>query len=167
MASNPTRLRRLLATAAIVGGASIGAAGIAAAATTSSSVHAGSQPLAGSLHPGEPRGDGNPADTLHGPGETLLTGADLASATATASAAIPGATVIRAETNSSGASAYEVHLKRADGTDVTVLLDASFTVTGTTSGFGPGPQGQQPTAGDHGAPDHAGATDTPDAVTDN
>ena len=47
---------------------------------------------------------------------------------AAAEAAVPGATVIRAETDAQGA-AYEVHLKKADGSEVTVKLDASFKVT--------------------------------------
>jgi hypothetical protein len=79
----------------------------------------------------------------HGPNETLLTGTDLQSATAAATAAVPGATVIRAETDSSGASSYEVHMKKADGTYVTVELDSSFKAITTVSGFGLGPQGSQ------------------------
>jgi hypothetical protein len=78
----------------------------------------------------------------HGPDETLLTGTDLSSAVAAAQTAEPGATVIRAETNSSGASTYEVHMTKTDGSVVTVLEDASFTVTGTIDGFGAGPAGQ-------------------------
>ena len=77
----------------------------------------------------------------HGPNETLLTGSDLQSATAAATAAVPGATVIRAETDSSGASPYEVHMKKADGTFVTVELDSSFKAITTVSGFGAGPAG--------------------------
>ena len=79
----------------------------------------------------------------HGPNETLLTGTDLQKATAAATAAVPGATVIRAETNSSGASPYEVHLKKSDGTDVTVELNSSFGAITTVSGFGAGPAGGQ------------------------
>jgi hypothetical protein len=77
----------------------------------------------------------------HGPNETLLTGTDLQNATAAATTAVPGATVIRAETDSSGASPYEVHLKKSDGTYVTVELDSSFKATSTISGFGAGPVG--------------------------
>jgi hypothetical protein len=76
----------------------------------------------------------------HGPGETLLTGDAAAKAKAAALAAVPGATVIRVETDSSGASTYEAHLKKSDGSYVTVELDSSFKVTGTESGFGGGPQ---------------------------
>jgi len=98
-----------------------------------------------------PFGHGDPATLNHGPDETLLTGADLASATAAAEAAQPGATVVRAETNNNG-NPYEVHMKKADGTYVTVLLNSSFVVTGTEADFGHhpgGPQGTPPP----GAPD--------------
>ena len=83
----------------------------------------------------------------HGPNETLLTGTDLQSATAAATAAVPGATVVRAETNSSGASPYEVHMKKSDGTYVTVELNSSFGVIATVDGFGGGPSGSPAPSG--------------------
>jgi hypothetical protein len=86
---------------------------------------------------------GDPATMTHGPNETLLTGTDLQEATAAAAAAVPGATVIRAETDSSGASPYEVHMKKSDGTYVTVELDSNFKAITTVSGFGAGPAGGQ------------------------
>ena len=77
----------------------------------------------------------DPAGMTHGPGETLLTGSTLAKARSAALAAVPGATVIRIETDSAGA-AYEAHLTKADGSQVTVKMSSSFTVTGTEQGFG-------------------------------
>ena len=68
----------------------------------------------------------------------MLTGTTAAKAKAAALAAVPGATVIRAETDSGGA-AYEVHLKKADGSEVTAKLDSNFKVTAVQSGFGAGP----------------------------
>ena len=47
-------------------------------------------------------------------------------------------TIIRVETDSSGA-AYEAHMKKADGSFVTVKLDSDFKVVSTVSGFGGGP----------------------------
>ena len=38
-----------------------------------------------------------------------------------------------------GDATYEAHLKKSDGTEVTVLMDANFTVTSTVDGFGGGP----------------------------
>ena len=67
--------------------------------------------------------------------ETVLTGDDLTKATAAAEAAVPGATAERAETDAEGA-AYEVHMTKADGSVVTVKLDASFNVTSTIDGMG-------------------------------
>jgi hypothetical protein len=73
----------------------------------------------------------------HGPGETLLTGTAASKVTAAAKAALPGATIIRVETDSDGA-AYEAHMQKADGSYVTVKLDANFKVTSTIDGFGGG-----------------------------
>ena len=146
MSTKSGRVRRALVTGAVVAGASLGAAGIASAATSSTtSTSSGSStttpPSVGV--PGTPPAGaaGNPATMTHGPNETLLTGADLQSATAAATSAVPGATVIRAETDSSGASPYEVHMKKADGTFVTVELDSNFKAITTVSGFGAGPPG--------------------------
>ncbi len=65
----------------------------------------------------------------------MLTGDDLTKATAAAETAVPGATAERAETDAEGAS-YEVHMTKADGSVVTVKLDASFNVTSTIDGMG-------------------------------
>jgi uncharacterized membrane protein YkoI len=67
--------------------------------------------------------------------ETALTGDDAAKATAAAQAAVPGATVDRVETDADGAT-YEAHMTKADGSEVTVKLDANFAVTGTVVGKG-------------------------------
>ena len=56
---------------------------------------------------------------------------------AAALAAVPGGTIIRVETDSAG-SPYEAHMTKADGTQVTVKVDANFKVTGTEQGFGGG-----------------------------
>ena len=79
----------------------------------------------------------------HGPGETVLTGTTADKVKAAALAAVPGATIIRVETDSAG-SPYEAHITKADGTRVTVKIDASFKVTSTEQGFGGGPNGQAP-----------------------
>jgi len=56
---------------------------------------------------------------------------------AAALAKVPGATVIRAETDA-GDAAYEVHLRKSDGTLVTVKLDESYAVTAVEDGMGTG-----------------------------
>jgi hypothetical protein len=132
-----SRVRTLLVTGALMAGAAVGAAGIANAASGGSS--SGSQAGA---PPGAP--PGNPAKVAHGPGEQLLTGTTAGRVRAAALKAVPGATVVRVETDSDGAT-YEAHLRTSDGSYVTVKLNGSFAVTGTDDGFGgPPPPGGSP-----------------------
>ncbi|MDX6286640.1 MAG: hypothetical protein QOG53_2125 [Frankiales bacterium] len=51
--------------------------------------------------------------------------------------AVPGGTVYRVETDGDGA-AYEAHMTKADGTEVTVKFDSNGNVTGTEAGMGKG-----------------------------
>ena len=74
----------------------------------------------------------------HGPGEALLSGSTASRAKAVALAAVPGAKVVRLETDSAGA-ASAAHLQKSDGSYVTVKVDKSFHVTARQSGFGGGP----------------------------
>jgi hypothetical protein len=80
--------------------------------------------------------DVDPATIPHGPEETLLTGDTADEVEAAAVEEVPGGTVIRVETDSSGA-AYEAHVSTDDGV-VTVLFDEEFNVIGTETGFGAG-----------------------------
>ena len=143
--------RSWLMTAAVATGLAVGAAGLAGAATGGSSGSSSTTAPSGSSAYGQaptgqppsgqpPAGAQDPASMAHGPDETLLTGDAATKATNAALAAVPGATVIRVETDS-GDAEYEAHLKKADGTTVTVLMDANFTVTSTVDGFGGGPGG--------------------------
>ena len=59
--------------------------------------------------------------------ETALTGETAAKVRAAALKAVPGATVLRVETDAGGV--YEAHLRKADGTHVKVTLGKDFTVT--------------------------------------
>lgn len=120
----------------------------------------------------------NGAPAPGGPGcarsdETPLTGSDLEKATAAALKAVPGGTVVRAETDS-GDAVYEVHMTKTDGTPVTVTLDKNFVVTGTKDGMGKGgpgmggpkgprPDGQAPPSGQ--TPPTGQATPTPQSET--
>ncbi|TMK83975.1 MAG: hypothetical protein E6G44_10835 [Actinobacteria bacterium] len=87
-------------------------------------------------------GGTNPATMRHGPGETLLTDGTASKVKAAALAAVPGGTIIRVETDSDG-SPYEAHVRKADGTFVTVKVDRNFKVTSIQTGFGGGPHGSQ------------------------
>jgi uncharacterized membrane protein YkoI len=52
---------------------------------------------------------------------------------AAALAAVPGGTIERVENDAEGAT-YEAHMTKADGSHVTVKLDASFNVTSVENG---------------------------------
>lgn len=150
------RARTWLITSALVAGTALGAAGVASAATGDASSTANA-PSALSTQQAPPQGapqgapQGQDPFTMHnGPGEELLTGSIADQVTAKALEAVPGATVIRVETDAHGAK-YEAHLKKADGTAVTVTFDENLAVKDTVDGFGVPPKG------DHQGPPPAGA----------
>ena len=140
-----------LAGTALVGGALIanlanaatsdGSSTSATTATTTAPSQSGSSGSTGTETPAPAdRGTGthDPSKGGHqanGKTETLLTGDTKTKAVAAAQAAVPGATVERAETDAEGA-VYEVHMTKSDGSEVTVKLDASFKVTDTIDGMG-------------------------------
>ena len=138
------RTRRWIVTSALVAGTVLGGAGIAAAATDNSSSGSTSSDTAATAQ--APTQGQDPSTMTNGPGETLLTGTEADSVTAAAKAAIPDGTIIRVETDNEGA-AYEAHVKKADGTTVTLKFDSSFKVTDTIDGFGAAPAGGQAPAG--------------------
>ena len=149
--SNSKRIRRgfvWLAAGAATLGIGVGAAGLASAASstdgsTSTTVVASTSDASTTPAPADP------ASLPNGPGETVLTGDTLAKVTAAAEAAEPGATIVRAETDSGG-HAYEVHVQLADGTYTTLYFDESFAADGSETGFGAGGPGGP--RGDHQPP---------------
>ncbi len=156
-----SRTRSWLIAGAAAAGIAIGAAGVAGAATggTSTTTAVPSGPSS-SVSPGAPSNPAqDPATMAHGPGETLLTGTTADKVKAAALAAVPGATIIRVETDSQG-SPYEAHLRTRSGSEETVKVDASFKVTATDQGFGGGPGGGP--GGGHG-PGGPGGPGTPGA----
>jgi hypothetical protein len=58
--------------------------------------------------------------------ETPLTGDALAKVTAVAEGQVSGGTVVRVETDADGNAKYEAHMTKADGTPVTVYVDANY-----------------------------------------
>jgi hypothetical protein len=88
------------------------------------------------------------------PGETLLTGDTAAKVTAAAKEKVPGGTIIRVETDAEG-SPYEAHVRKSDGSEVTVKVDEDFNVTKVEDFGGPGgppPSGGGPGDASFGAP---------------
>jgi hypothetical protein len=77
----------------------------------------------------------DPATLTRGPNEILLTGTDFQSATTVATAAEPGAMIVRTGLDSGG-SLCEVYVQKTDGTYLTVKLGSGFAVTSPEQGFG-------------------------------
>ena len=69
----------------------------------------------------------------NGTKEELLTGDTADKVRAAASAAVPGGTIERVETDAEG-SPYEAHMTKSDGSHVTVKVDSNFKVTNIESG---------------------------------
>ena len=129
-----SKVRSSVIALAVLGAIAVGASAIAGAASNSGTTGAtGSQ--GGSSSTARPA---DPATMSHGPGETLLTDGTADKVKQAALDKVSGATVIRVETDSEGA-AYEAHLRKADGTEVTVKLDKQYQVTDVVNGFGAGP----------------------------
>jgi hypothetical protein len=123
-------MRNKLTAIAAIGAAALGGSAIANAAnsttsTTSSSSAAQSQPAPPQR---DPAMGGHRAN---GKTEKLLTGDTAAKVEAAAKAKVPGGTIERVETDADTGSAYEAHVRKADGSEVIVYVDASFHVTGT------------------------------------
>ncbi len=141
-----TVLAGALVGSTLLGGA-VGAAlltGSANAADSSTSTTAPAATGSGSTAPPnvDPTKGGH---TANGITETLLTGDAATQAKAAALAAVPGGTIERVENDAEGA-AYEAHMTKSDGSQVTVKMDSSFKVTGVETGPN-GPAGQAPPSG--------------------
>ncbi len=133
------RARSLRATAAVAAtciGLGAGGYALASAASgggTTAAAPAASAPAASAQAPSAQAPQGGGPGGGHGWGqqradETLLTGDAKAKVTAAAQAKVPGATVVRVETDADGVAKYEAHMTKADGTPVTVFVDAAFNV---------------------------------------
>jgi hypothetical protein len=132
----------LLAAGAISGG--ILATALSASASGNASATAAStvsSPAGGAKTPGP--GGAQPVRS----DEKSVPGATAATLRAAALKAIPGASVYRIETDA-GDGVYEVHMKKADGSLVTVKFDKNLQVTKVESGMGAG----DPAPAGHGAP---------------
>ena len=129
----PNTIAKGLMAVAAVGALALGGSALAGAAgqttTTQGSTAQGygaqGQPPSGSAP--DPGKGGHVG--ANGQRETLLTGDTAAKVKAAALAKVPGATVERVETDADHGSPYEAHLRKADGTELEVLVDKSFAVT--------------------------------------
>jgi uncharacterized membrane protein YkoI len=128
-------------TAITVAGGAVALSSAANAATTTPSA----SPSSSSTAPNNFK-PGGPAPVRSD--EKAVGSADAATLTAAALKAVPGATIIRVETDA-GDAAYEVHLTKADGTLTTVKFDKNLAVTKVETGMG---QGDPRPAGGPGGP---------------
>jgi hypothetical protein len=133
----------LLAGGAIVGGIAAASLTAGAATTTPSSPSSSSSSSSssGSSSSGSTAGNG-PAGRANDHGsapvrsdEKAVSATTAATLKAAALKAVPGGTVYRIETDS-GDGAYEAHMTKADGTEVTVKFDKNLAVTKVEDGMG-------------------------------
>ena len=122
-------IRNKLTAIAAIGAAGLAGSAIANAAssgtTTSSSSAAQTQQAPPQRDPS--RG----GHQANGRTEKLLTGDTAAKVEAAAKAKVPGGTIERVENDADTGSLYEAHVRKADGSEVIVYVDASFNVPGT------------------------------------
>jgi hypothetical protein len=120
---------------ATMAGGALGASAIMSTASAQDTTTTTTAPAQST--PSAPDGTHDPAKGGHqanGITEEVLTGDAAAKATAAATAAVPGGTIERVETDAEG-DAYEAHVVTADGQHVTVKMDENFNVTSTEDGM--------------------------------
>lgn len=125
-------IRKMLITVAALGAIAAGSAAIAGAASKDTAADQGS-----SQSTQRPQGPQRP-------NETALSGYTADKVRKAALAKVAGATVPRLETDADQGAAYEAHLRKSDGTEVTVLVDKTFKVVAVRTCNGPrdgGPRG--------------------------
>ena len=135
----------LVAAGVVAGGVLAGTLGASAATSTSTTPTTGS--ATGSSTAATP-----PAN-MHGSApvrtdEKPVSAAITSELTQKALAKVPGGKVYRVETDS-GDAAYEAHMTKADGTEVTVKFDKNLNVTGVETRMG---KGDPRMGGPHGGP---------------
>jgi hypothetical protein len=146
MQKRRTGVPRLAVTAAVVLGAAAGSYGIASAASGSNGATPtpAASPPSSSTAPSQAPGAQQPWGRQRSD-ETPLTGDTAAGVSKVASAQVPGATIVRVETDADGHAAYEAHMVKANGTLVTVYVDKAYKVVGVQTGMpGPPPGAAQP-----------------------
>ena len=122
-------IRRTTTGVAALGALALGGSALAGAATSATSTTAANAPAqnaAGQRPPGAPAGRHVGAN---GKQEQALDAAVGAKVKAAALAKVPGGTVERVETDVDHGSPYEAHVRKADGTELEVLVNDNFQVT--------------------------------------
>jgi uncharacterized membrane protein YkoI len=123
--------RSQITTLAAIGAAALGGSAIANAASSGSDTTSTAASSRQSQQAPAQRDPSLGGHQANGKTETLLTGDTASKVEAAAKAKVPGGTIERVETDADTGSPYEAHVKKADGSEVIVYVDASFNVTGT------------------------------------
>lgn len=118
-------------TGGAVGATMLNSSASAQSATTSATSTTGSSSAAAPAAKPDPSKGGH--HKANGITETLLTGSVKTSVEKAAKAAVPGGTIQRVENDAEGAT-YEAHMTKADGSEVTVKVNAAFKVAGIETG---------------------------------
>jgi hypothetical protein len=149
MDRKPSSVTRYAALGAVVLGLGAGSYGIASAASGSGSSSGtfNATTTTPSSSTAAPQGWGPQRSD-----ETPLTGDALAKVTAVAKDAVPGATIVRVETDADGNAKYEAHVVKSDGSLATVYVDDSFKLVSVQTGGPGGPGGHGGPGGGYGAP---------------
>ena len=159
-AAKKNRLPAIIVAAGAAAGLTLAGFGISSAQTDSST--STTPPAASSSDQAPAASDAKPPRHT----ETALTGDTAEKVKAAALEAVPGGTVLRVETDDDG-SPYEAHVRKTDGTEVVVKLDADFKVTSVDEFGGRGPGGPGGRHHDGDGPDDSTTTDAPAATTTN
>jgi hypothetical protein len=123
------KVKRSLMTAAGVAGLALGGAALADAASNSAATPAATTSAANAPPQGARPGPHGRHVGANGKEEQALPSAVAAKVAAAAKAKVPGATLERTETDVDHGSPYEAHLRKADGTELEVLVNKDFRVT--------------------------------------
>ena len=131
------RIRKALIGATIAGatitGGAIALIGVANAQTGTTPTTSGTTESPAAAAPAhDPSKGGHSANGIT---EEILTGDQATQAAAAAQSAVPDGTIERVEADAEGA-AFEAHVVKADGSHVTVKLDADFSVASIETGRG-------------------------------
>ena len=121
------------------------------AIATASALAAGGAALAGAA-----TNSSSPSSTKQRGQDTALTGDTADKVKAAALEQVPGGTVLRAEEGGPYATKYHAHVRRSDGSEVVVLVNASFEATATQTRPARGRGGRG-----HGGPGHRGGPGGP------
>jgi hypothetical protein len=131
MTSHP--IRKVLLGVGALGALALGGSALADAASqgTTTTTTPSSSSTAPAVAP-QGRPSGGPAGAhvgRNGQRETALTGDTASKVRAAALAKVPGGTIERVETDADHGSPYEAHVRKADGTELEVLVNKDFQVT--------------------------------------